>query len=398
LEFRDVSFKYPSRDKKSLSQAGDNDEASVALDVDDEFSKRVSSLMKNKEVKDVKEEQYIFEDFKLRIPSGTSCAFVGPSGCGKSTLFSLLLRSYDVTKGAVLIDGQHDLRDLNLRWWLRNVGVVSQEARLFKGTIRDNVLYGVEEKLRSKIPNIDEAVMDAIKKANLQKLVEDKGLDFQVGERGCALSGGQKQRVCIARVFMKQPKILLLDEVTSALDPLSEAEVIGALEELMVNRTTFVIAHRLHTLTNVGKIFVLRDGIIVDQGSHQELVDKQGFYKTMWDKQQQEAAAGEIDYGGLSKSDVLSLLDLLSSFERSLPSEVVSMLNQLRPKEDEEYDAEEEMEAAEKEADEVYFPVSMSKSGKNFKRSDPLGNELFINAYGSGTEALTDFAADNDND
>jgi len=166
----------------------------------------------------------------------------------------------------------------------------------------------------------------------------------------------------------------------------------------MVGRTTFVIAHRLHTLTNVDKIFVLKDGQIVDQGHHSVLVDKQGFYKTMWDKQQQESAAPGPDFGGISKSDVLGLLDLLENFSNSLPSEVVSMLNQIRPKQTEEYDPEEDMEGAEKEDDNAYFPVKQTgKTKNNSSYFQPHTTEINNSqAYGSSTEPLSDLVGDDD--
>eukprot|EP01125_Pyxidicula_operculata_P003032 TRINITY_DN1315_c0_g1_i2.p1 TRINITY_DN1315_c0_g1~~TRINITY_DN1315_c0_g1_i2.p1 ORF type:complete len:762 (+),score=83.73 TRINITY_DN1315_c0_g1_i2:1279-3564(+) len=189
IEFKNMSFKYPVIHAPTSLLSSSNEPTELGNNATISKQKKKSggggggggggpssSLKK----KGNDEELYIFKDFSLKIVPGTSAAFVGPSGCGKSTLFSLLLRSYDVTDGAVVIDGSHDLRNLNQTWWLRNVGVVTQEARIFKGTLRDNILYGIEEKDRNNIPDLEERLMDAVAKANLQKLVEDKGLDFQV--------------------------------------------------------------------------------------------------------------------------------------------------------------------------------------------------------------------------
>lgn len=274
-----------------------------------------------------------FDDFNLDIPAGSSAAFVGPSGCGKSSLFKMVLRFYDPQNGDVKIDKHYNLRDLNLRWWLQNVGVVSQEPVLFKGTLRYNILYGVADQRNIT----EEQLMEACRRAFLMNLVQEKGLDYDVGDKGGNLSGGQKQRVCIARVFLRQPKILLLDEVTSALDPISEAEVMKALTELMKERTTLVIAHRLHTIVDIDRIYVLKEGRVVDQGSHTELVTKEGFFREMWVKQQgergPEPSSRESDEGRerhiRSWADVDTLLDLL---ELQTPStEVVTLARRIRP-------------------------------------------------------------------
>eukprot|EP01130_Rhizamoeba_saxonica_P012445 TRINITY_DN5250_c0_g1_i1.p1 TRINITY_DN5250_c0_g1~~TRINITY_DN5250_c0_g1_i1.p1 ORF type:complete len:755 (+),score=174.62 TRINITY_DN5250_c0_g1_i1:478-2742(+) len=273
----------------------------------------------------------IFENFSLDIKAGESIAFVGPSGCGKSTLFSILLRFYDVEKGQVLIDGNNDIKDINLKWWYKNVGVVSQEPVLFRGSLRSNILYGLTPE---EIDNMDPAYLNqrldrAIVKSNLESLVAEKGLDFNVGNRGSALSGGQKQRVSIARIFMMDPKVLFFDEVTSALDPISEYNVMQALNNLMEGKTTFLIAHRLHTLTNVDKIFVLKNGEINDFGTHEELVDRDGFYSRMWEKQHNDDT--EVEYEHELPKDVSNLLDVLETME-DLPPEVASLLERIRPK------------------------------------------------------------------
>jgi len=182
---------------------------------------------------------------------------------------------------------------------------------------------------------IDDRLEKAIIGAHLEKLVEDKGLDFEVGERGSALSGGQKQRVCIARIFMKDPKVLFFDEVTSALDPISEGEVMKALNNLMVGKTTFVIAHRLHTLTNIEKIYVLKDGKIDDVGNYQELLEKDGFFKVMWEKQQgefQQHIHEDDENTQQLENDLRTLYDILEAREHYLPTEIVTILRQIKPK------------------------------------------------------------------
>jgi ABC-type multidrug transport system ATPase subunit len=243
----------------------------------------------------------------------------------------MVLRFYDPQAGDVKIDKHYNLRDLNLRWWLRNVGVVSQEPVLFKGTLRYNILYGVADQRNIT----DEQIMEACRRAFLTNLIQEKGLDYDVGDKGGNLSGGQKQRVCIARVFLRQPKILLLDEVTSALDPISEAEVMKALTELMKDRTTLVIAHRLHTIVDVDRVYVLKEGRVVDQGAHGDLVSKEGFFREMWVKQQGERGPVSTNgESGVEKSlsswaDVDTLLDLL---ERQTPStEVMTLARRIRP-------------------------------------------------------------------
>ncbi len=214
----------------------------------------------------------ILEDINLDIPKGKTIAICGSSGAGKSTLVDLLPRFYDVNKGKILIDDT-DIRDFRIDD-LRNLfGIVSQESILFNDTIFNNIAFGIKD---AKI----EQVVEAAKIANIYSFITEleNGFDTLVGDRGMKLSGGQKQRISIARAVLKNPPILILDEATSALDSESEIWVQNALNNLMKNRTSIVIAHRLSTILAADKIVVLEQGKIVEQGKHQELIDKNGIY------------------------------------------------------------------------------------------------------------------------
>ncbi|MCI8511269.1 MAG: ABC transporter ATP-binding protein [Lachnospiraceae bacterium] len=206
------------------------------------------------------------------IPAGKSVALVGPSGGGKTTICSLLPRFYDVTGGAVLVDGC-DVRTLTLKSLRENIGLVQQEVYLFGGTIRENIAYGK--------PGASEAeIIEAAEKANIHTFIMElpDGYDTFVGERGARLSGGQKQRISIARVFLKNPPILILDEATSALDNESERHIQQSLEALSKNRTTITIAHRLSTIQNADEIIVIDGQGIAERGTHQALLDTDGVY------------------------------------------------------------------------------------------------------------------------
>lgn len=203
-------------------------------------------------------------------------ALVGPSGVGKTTLCSLIPRFYDVSEGKIMIDGI-DIRDVKLNDLRNNVGIVQQDVYLFAGTIMDNIRYGRPEAS-------DEDVIRAAKNANAHEFIMSfpEGYYTDIGQRGVKLSGGQKQRLSIARVFLKNPPILIFDEATSALDNESEKVVQNSLENLAKNRTTFVIAHRLTTIRNAQKILVLTEDGIVEQGSHEELLMKKGVYESLY--------------------------------------------------------------------------------------------------------------------
>ena len=221
----------------------------------------------------------VLKDVSAKLEIGKMYAFVGNSGGGKSTFVSLLPRFYDIQKGEILIDGVN-VKDIDLHDLRENIAVVFQDNFLFNGTIRDNILLG-------KTDYTDEQLNEAIKDACLTDFVAtlDKGLDTEIGERGVLLSGGQKQRVAIARAFMKNAPIVILDEATSALDNKSEAVVQQAIDNLMKNRTVLVIAHRLSTVKNADRIFVINEGRIVEQGSHDELLTQNGEYAALYQMQ-----------------------------------------------------------------------------------------------------------------
>ena len=221
----------------------------------------------------------VLSDVSFQIEAGKSIALVGPSGSGKTTICSLLPRFYDVTEGRITIDGK-DVRSLTLNSLRNQIGLVQQDVYLFCGTVRENIAYGKPD------ATMDE-IIDAAKKANIHDFIEElpDGYDTFVGERGTRLSGGQKQRISIARVFLKNPPILILDEATSALDNESERWIQQSLEELAKNRTTITIAHRLSTIRNADEIFVVADNRICERGTHDELVEKNGIYAHYYEMQ-----------------------------------------------------------------------------------------------------------------
>ncbi len=222
----------------------------------------------------------VLNNISFQVNPGETVAFVGPSGAGKTTISALLPRFYDVWKGRVTIDGT-DIRDLTLKSLRENIGIVQQDVFLFAGTLRENVAYG-------KPDASDDEILEALEKAQLKELVDSypEGLDTIVGERGVKLSGGQKQRVAIARMFLKNPPILILDEATSALDTETERFIQTALNRLSQGRTTLVIAHRLATIKNADRIMVVTKSGIAESGTHEELLEKQdGHYKGLYDAQ-----------------------------------------------------------------------------------------------------------------
>lgn len=240
----------------------------------------------------------IFSGISLHVPSGKTAALVGQSGSGKSTVISLLERFYDPHSGEVLIDGV-DLKQLQLKWIREKIGLVSQEPILFATTIKENISYGKEDAS-------DEEIRTAIVLANAAKFIDKlpKGLDTMVGEHGTQLSGGQKQRIAIARAILKNPRILLLDEATSALDAESERIVQDALVNVMVNRTTVVVAHRLTTIRNADIIAVVYQGKIVEQGTHGELIkDPDGAYTQLVHLQEGNSQAEDAHMEDTDKLD-----------------------------------------------------------------------------------------------
>ena len=214
----------------------------------------------------------VLQNVSFQIPAGRSIALVGPSGGGKTTICNLLPRFYDVTGGRITIDGK-DVRRLTLKSLRNNIGIVQQDVYLFCGTIKENIAYGKPG------ASMDE-IVDAAKRANIHDFVMSlpDGYDTYVGERGTRLSGGQKQRISIARVFLKNPPILILDEATSALDNESERHIQKSLEALAKNRTTITIAHRLSTIRNADEIIVITENGIAERGSHQNLLKRNGIY------------------------------------------------------------------------------------------------------------------------
>ncbi|NIK69253.1 ABC transporter ATP-binding protein [Paenibacillus sp. BK720] len=220
-------------------------------------------------------EAKVLKDISLSIKAGETVAFVGPSGAGKTTLCSLLPRFYEVDGGSISVDG-HDIRDLQLESLRKQIGIVQQDVFLFAGTIRDNITYG-------KLGASDADIMEAARRARLQEFIlsQPDGLDTVVGERGVKLSGGQKQRMAIARMFLKNPPILILDEATSALDTETEQAIQQSLAELSEGRTTLVIAHRLATIKNADRIVVVTENGITEEGRHEELVATGGIYSRL---------------------------------------------------------------------------------------------------------------------
>ena len=229
----------------------------------------------------------LIKDLSFSVPSGKMYAIVGPSGSGKSTVVNLLPRLYDVISGSVKING-FDVRDFDLKYLRSNIGMVTQEAYMFNGTIKENLLFAKADATMEEIEN-------ACKIANIHDFIvsQPDGYDTQVGNRGLKLSGGEKQRLSIARVILKDPKILILDEATSALDSISESSIQAALDVLMKGRTSIVIAHRLSTILQADSILVISGGKIVEQGGHEELIAMNGVYKQLYETQFRKVIAME---------------------------------------------------------------------------------------------------------
>jgi len=217
----------------------------------------------------------VLHQIDLAIRPGETVAFVGPSGAGKTTLCSLLPRFYDVSAGRITIDGL-DIREMTLTSLRRQIGIVQQDVFLFGGTLRENIVYG-------NLEASEEEIWEAARRAHLEEFIirQPRGLDTLIGERGVKLSGGQKQRLAIARMFLKNPPILILDEATSALDTETEAIIQQSLAELSVGRTTLIIAHRLATIKNADRIMVVTEQGIADEGSHADLIAKDGIYRRL---------------------------------------------------------------------------------------------------------------------
>ena len=225
------------------------------------------------------EDKMILKNICFDLKSGNSIAIVGPSGSGKSTTVNLIPRLYDVTRGAVKFDG-HDVRDLDLAWLRDNIGIVTQETYLFNGTIRENLLY-------AKPDATQEELEEACRKANIHDFIvsQEKGYDTPVGNRGLKLSGGEKQRISIARILLKDPYVMIFDEATASLDSISEKAIQDAIDPLIDDRTSILIAHRLSTILHADEILVVKDGEIVERGTHKELVNAGGVYTELYNTQ-----------------------------------------------------------------------------------------------------------------
>lgn len=221
------------------------------------------------------EDNQILNGLSIDIEAGKTLALVGPSGGGKTTFCNLIPRFYDIDQGDILIDDK-SIYDVTLSSLRENIGIVQQDVFLFTGTIKDNIRYGNMEAS-------DEEVYEAARKANMHDFIMnlEDGYDTYIGERGVKLSGGQKQRISIARVFLKNPPILILDEATSALDNTTEYYIKKSLDELAKGRTTIVVAHRLSTIRNADEIIVLTDKGIEERGTHEELMNIEGVYKEL---------------------------------------------------------------------------------------------------------------------
>jgi len=284
IQFEDVSFAYaglPGTEKIGLEEV-----VRFGWRVDPEAHLKRGKQKSNEIEKDESDQektqtepQWALENISFSIQPGQLAALVGPSGAGKTTTINLIPRLYDTTSGRVLIDG-NDIRDVSLNSLSQNIGMVTQETYLFYDTIRANLLYARPDASES-------ALIEAAKAANIHNFIDGlpDGYDTVVGERGYRLSGGERQRIAIARVILKDPRILVLDEATSSLDSLSEALIQEALKRVMNNRTSLVIAHRLSTILAADLILVMNEGRLVEQGTHEELLALGGLYANLYETQ-----------------------------------------------------------------------------------------------------------------
>jgi ATP-binding cassette subfamily B protein len=233
-------------------------------------------------------DETVLEHFSLDIPFGTHLAIVGETGAGKSTLANLVCRFYEPTQGALLIDGR-DARERSQLWLHESIGYVLQTPHLFSGTVRENLLMGNPDAT-------EEQIWSAIRTVSAEEVIDhlEKGLDTDVGEGGDLLSTGEKQLISFARAILADPKILILDEATASVDTMTEAKIQAAMESVTAGRTSIMIAHRLSTVRNADMILVVQNGRIVEQGTHTELLKKQGYYHELYTRQYEEEATARI--------------------------------------------------------------------------------------------------------
>lgn len=294
----------------------------------------------------------VIKHFSLDISPGQKIAFVGPSGSGKSTIANLLLRFYDVNSGSIFVDG-HDIRTLALESYREKIGVVLQEPFLFSGTIEENIAY-------ARADASPDEILAAAKMANVEEFVKklEKGYKTEIGENGAMLSGGQKQRIAIARSVLNNPKMLILDEATSALDTVSEYLVQDALDHLMKNRTTIIIAHRLSTVKNADLIVVMENGEIKQTGTHEALIKEEGVYRQMYMSQEEKA---------FRKITGKMIIDDIDDDFKEFPENNVFGEFEDEYEPDEKYDANKARLSGKRHA-EVFKPV-MGKTNINMKNS-----------------------------
>ena len=256
------------------------------VEKDSDHAKEFTNVEGQVEFKNVSyaysDDQPVLKNINLTVKKGETFALVGPSGGGKTTICHLIPHFYDINQGQILIDGQ-DINKMTRDSLRKNIGIVQQDIYLFNASIKDNILYG-------RLDASEEEVIEAAKRANIHDYIMSmpNGYDTQIGERGVRLSGGQKQRLSIARVFLKNPPILILDEATSALDNTTEILIQQALDELCKGRTTIIVAHRLSTIKNADEIAVISEGSILEQGTHDELMNQHGMYEHLYNLQFRE--------------------------------------------------------------------------------------------------------------